>query len=48
VALVTALLQQGGSGRQLRPAAIDVDVFLRTAALDDGVAEAAFAKIADA
>ena len=48
VVLVTALLQQGGSARQPRSAAVDIDLFLRTTALDDSVAEAAFATIAGA
>jgi hypothetical protein len=48
VALVSALLQPGGSARQLSPGGIDVDLFVSVAALDDREAEAAFAQIADA
>lgn len=48
VALVSALLQPGGSARQLPPGGIDVDLFVSVAALDDREAEAALAQIADA
>lgn len=48
VALVSALVQPGGAARQRPPGGIDVEAFLRAAALDDRIAEAALTQIAEA
>jgi hypothetical protein len=48
VAVVFALMQPGGSARQLPSGGVEIDWFFRVAALDDRVAEAALARIADA
>src|SRR5262249_26128161 len=48
VALISALLQLGGSARQLSPGGIDVELFFRVTVLDDRVADEALARIADA
>lgn len=48
VAMVSALVQPGGSARQLPPGGVDVGWFFRVAAVDDRVAEAALARIAAA
>lgn len=48
VAVVSVLVQSGGSARQLPTGGIEIELFFQAAALDDRVAEAALARIADA